>query len=74
MCELTIIQKNLKNICKNRTVLIIAHRLSTLASADEIIVIDRGDIMESGNHWELMKKDGLYAYLYNQQKRGEVEL
>ena len=70
----SIIQKNLKNICKNRTVLIIAHRLSTLASADEIIVIDRGDIMESGNHWELMKKDGLYAYLYNQQKRGEVEL
>lgn len=69
----SIIQKNLKNICKNRTVLIIAHRLSTLASADEIIVIDRGDIMESGNHWELMKKDGLYAYLYNQQKRGEVE-
>lgn len=70
----SIIQKNLKNICKNRTVLIIAHRLSTLVSADEIIVIDRGDIMESGNHWELMKKDGLYAYLYNQQKRGEVEL
>lgn len=69
----SIIQRNLKDICKNRTVLIIAHRLSTLAAADEIMVIDRGELKESGNHWELMKKDGLYAYLYNQQERGEVE-
>lgn len=69
----SIIQKNLKDICKNRTVLIIAHRLSTLSTADEIMVIDRGELKESGSHDELMKKDGLYAYLYNQQLRGEVE-
>lgn len=69
----SIIQRNLKDICKNRTVLIIAHRLSTLATADEIMVIDRGELKESGSHEELIKQDGLYAYLYNQQLRGEVE-
>ena len=69
----SIIQKNLKEICKNRTVLIIAHRLSTLANADEIMVIDRGELIESGSHSVLMKKNGLYAYLYNQQLKGEVE-
>lgn len=69
----SIIQRNLKEICENRTVLIIAHRLSTLAAADEIMVIDRGELKESGSHEELMKQDGLYAYLYNQQLRGEVE-
>lgn len=69
----SIIQNNLKDICKNRTVLIIAHRLSTLAVADEILVIDRGQLIEQGNHETLMRKDGLYSYLYNSQLRGEVE-
>lgn len=69
----SIIQKNLKEICKNRTVLIIAHRLSTLSLADEIMVIDRGELKESGSHSELMSKNGLYAYLYNMQQRGDVE-
>ena len=69
----SIIQRNLQDICKNRTVLIIAHRLSTLASADEIMVIDRGELKEAGSHEELMEQDGLYAYLYHQQSRGEVE-
>ncbi len=69
----SIIQKNLKEICKGRTVLIIAHRLSTLASADEIMVIDRGELLERGSHDELMCANGLYAYLYNQQLRGETE-
>ena len=69
----SIIQRNLKEICKNRTVLIIAHRLSTLTIADEIMVIDRGELKESGSHEELMKMEGLYAYLYHQQLRGEVE-
>ena len=69
----SIIQRNLQDICKDRTVLIIAHRLSTLASADEIMVIDRGELKESGSHEELMERDGLYAYLYHQQLRGEVE-
>ena len=69
----SIIQKNLKDICKDRTVLIIAHRLSTLAAADEIMVIDKGQLIEQGSHEELMKKDGLYSYLYNSQLRGDVE-
>ena len=69
----SIIQKNLKDICKDRTVLIIAHRLSTLAAADEIMVIDKGQLIEHGSHEELMKKDGLYSYLYNSQLRGDVE-
>lgn len=69
----SIIQRNLKDICKNRTVLIIAHRLSTLSAADEIMVIDRGELKERGNHEALMKRNGLYAYLYNQQLRGDTE-
>ncbi len=69
----SIIQRNLKEICKNRTVLIIAHRLSTLSTADEIMVIDRGELKERGSHEELMKMEGLYAYLYHQQSKGEVE-
>lgn len=69
----SIIQRNLKDICKNRTVLIIAHRLSTLAAADEIMVIDKGQLIEQGSHEALMQKDGLYSYLYNSQLRGDVE-
>lgn len=69
----SIIQKNMKEICKGRTVLIIAHRLSTLRIADEIMVIDKGVIEEKGSHNELMKTDGLYSYLYHQQLRGDVE-
>lgn len=69
----SIIQNNLKDICKGRTVLIIAHRLSTLRYADEIMVVDRGEIIEKGSHDVLMQKNGLYSYLYNQQLRGDVE-
>lgn len=69
----SIIQKNMKEICEGRTVLIIAHRLSTLRIADEIMVIDKGEIMEKGSHDDLMKTNGLYSYLYHQQLRGEVE-
>ncbi len=69
----SIIQKNLKHICKDKTVLIIAHRLSTLKDADTIMVIDRGNVVEYDTHNSLMEKRGLYYYLYNQQLRGEVE-
>lgn len=69
----SIIQNNLKEICKGRTVLIIAHRLSTLASADEILVIDRGELVEVGTPENLLASNGLYAHLYNSQMRGEVE-
>jgi ABC-type multidrug transport system fused ATPase/permease subunit len=49
---------------KNRTSIIIAHRLSTIREADKIIVLEKGKVVESGNHLELMKnKGGLYRYL-----------
>ena len=62
-----IIQKNLKLICEGRTVIIIAHRLSTLKDVDKIMAIDRGQLIEYGNPATLLKKNGLYAHLYNQQ-------
>ena len=69
----SIIQNNLKEICKNRTVIIIAHRLSTLKDAQKIMVIDKGNLVEYDTHEKLMILNGLYAYLYNQQQRGEVD-
>lgn len=61
------IQDALSNLMKNRTTLVIAHRLSTVESADRIIVLDKGRIVESGNHRELLEHDGLYANLYRMQ-------
>lgn len=59
-----IIQQNMKQICKNRTVLIIAHRLSAVRDADRIIVMERGQIVEEGTHKQLLSNpDGQYSYL-----------
>jgi len=52
-------------------VIIIAHRLSTLRHANKIIVIDKGELIESGSHEELVAKEGLYQYLYSKQTIGE---
>ena len=52
---------------KNRTVLVIAHRLSTVKKADRIIVLDKGVIVQEGTHKELISTDGLYSKLYNLQ-------
>ena len=68
-----IIQKNLSTICQGRTVLIIAHRLSTLRSADAIMVLDKGNLIEYGPEKALLAHDGLYKHLYNQQFGGETE-
>ena len=54
-------------LMKGRTSFIIAHRLSTIRNADLILVLNHGDIIESGNHESLMKKNGFYANLYNSQ-------
>ncbi|GHV31220.1 peptidase C39 [Synergistales bacterium] len=62
-----IIQRNLRNICRGRTVFIIAHRLSTVQRADFIISMDRGRIVELGTHDELLKQNGLYSFLHKQQ-------
>ena len=69
----SIIQNNLKEICKGRTVLIIAHRLSTLKDAQKIMVIDKGRLVEYDTHEQLMRQEGLYCHLYNQQQRGDVD-
>lgn len=64
-----LIQQALDELCKGRTTLVVAHRLSTIKNADEIAVISQGKIIEQGNHNELMKEDGMYAHLYNLQFR-----
>jgi len=64
-----IIRKAMQVLLKNRTSVIIAHRLSTVRNADRILVIDNGRIVEEGNHSELIKKKGLYSHLYEMQFR-----
>jgi ATP-binding cassette subfamily B protein len=60
------IQKSLKEVSRSRTTLVIAHRLSTVVDAEEIIVLQAGRIVERGNHRELVDKGGKYAHLYHQ--------
>lgn len=62
-----LIQKALDTLMEGRTSFIIAHRLSTIRNADLILVMDQGDIVESGNHEALLAKNGFYATLYNSQ-------
>ena len=62
------IQKNLQTISQNRTTLVIAHRLSTAADADEILVLEQGQITERGTHDLLLSRDGKYAEMWNKQK------
>ena len=61
------IQKAMDNLMKGRTSFVIAHRLSTIKDADLILVLKDGDIIEQGNHEELIAKNGFYAELYNSQ-------
>ncbi|WP_414530655.1 peptidase domain-containing ABC transporter [Nodularia chucula] len=68
----TIIQNNLKTILQGRTSVIIAHRLSTVRNADLILVLDRGILVESGTHDELIAKKGHYYYLNSQQMNHAV--
>jgi ATP-binding cassette subfamily B protein len=65
------IQDALERVSKGRTTLVIAHRLSTIVGADEIIVLDAGQIVERGSHHTLLAKNGLYASMWNRQREAE---
>ena len=62
-----LVQIALENMMKNRTSIIIAHRLSTIQNADEIIVMQKGEIVEKGKHLELLDKKGVYSNLVAMQ-------
>ena len=65
------IQDALRKVSQNRTTLVIAHRLSTVVEADEIIVLDKGVIAERGTHRGLLKKKGIYAAMWNRQRQAD---
>ena len=62
-----VIQESINNLSKNKTTLIIAHRLSTVINADKIVVIENGQVIEQGNHKELLNNEGAYSVLYDSQ-------
>ena len=66
------IQDALDRVSRNRTTLVIAHRLSTIIAADEIIVLDKGMIVERGSHQQLLADEGLYASMWNRQREAEA--
>jgi ABC-type transport system involved in Fe-S cluster assembly fused permease/ATPase subunit len=66
------IQDELDRVAENRTTLVIAHRLSTIVNADEILVLDRGAIIERGTHRELIAREGLYASMWNRQREAQL--
>lgn len=68
------IQNAIEQLMKGRTSIVIAHRLSTIQNADRIIVLDKGEIKESGTHQELLDKNGYYANLYNMQYKEVVSI
>ena len=68
------VQQAIYNNLKGHSVLIIAHRLSTIKDADRIVVIENGEVIETGNHDELLKKNGLYAKLVKKQMTSNEKL
>ena len=66
------IQEALKKVSENRTTLVIAHRLSTVVDADEIIVLEKGQVAERGTHGELLARGGIYAAMWNRQREAEA--
>ena len=67
-----VIQSAMKRLLKGRTSFVVAHRLSTIYDADRILVMDKGDIVETGTHKELLLQNGTYADIYNSQFAGSV--
>ena len=69
-----VIQEALERLMKGRTSIAIAHRLSTIQHADKILVMHRGEVRKSGNHQQLISRDGLYRKLYKLQYREQSTL
>ena len=67
------IQRSLEEVSRGRTTLVIAHRLSTIIHADEIVVLDRGRVVERGRHGELLAREGLYADMWRRQQEAAAE-
>ncbi|WIM11838.1 ABC transporter ATP-binding protein/permease [Enhydrobacter sp.] len=67
------IQRSLEEVSRGRTTLVIAHRLSTIIHADEIVVLDRGRVVERGRHGELLARNGLYADMWRRQQEAAAE-
>lgn len=63
--------KALSNLMKNKTVIVIAHRLSTIKDVEQIVVLDKGEITEAGNHDELLQKEGVYARLWRNYEKAQ---
>jgi ATP-binding cassette, subfamily B, multidrug efflux pump len=68
------IQENLFALMENKTVIAIAHRLSTIAQMDRLVVLDHGEIVETGTHDELIKSGGIYADLWSRQSGGFIDV
>ncbi|MBU0646032.1 hypothetical protein KJ611_00945 [Patescibacteria group bacterium] len=64
------VQAALKELMKGKTVIVIAHRLSTILEMDQIVVMDKGQILDQGTHQELLKRQGLYKKLWDIQSGG----
>ena len=64
-----LIQQAISALAENKTVIVIAHRLQSINNADQIIVLDRGEVKERGNHGTLLKQGGIYARLWEEQSR-----
>jgi subfamily B ATP-binding cassette protein MsbA len=67
------VKEGIKTLSAERTVLIIAHRLSTVVEADRILVLQDGRLVEQGTHPQLLEMDGHYAELHFRQERGELQ-
>ena len=67
------IQDGLRSLRRGRTTFVIAHRLSTIQSADQILVLEHGEVVERGTHEELLARAGRYRQLYDKQYRFELD-